>query len=137
VILARITGGQTSDYQMGFWPVKKDGRHPQVIQSPAQERRFDDVAPVPGLTFGYQIAAEGYTLEAKVPFGPLGFHPSRNGLVGFDLSIGFADSAGQIRRRAAHWAGQSETTVVDRPGSAELRPATWGLLQLDRMRPIR
>jgi hypothetical protein len=42
-------------------------------------------------------------------------------------------SVGSIpNAQAAHWAGQSEAAVVDRPGSAALLPATWGTLVFDR-----
>ena len=106
--------------------------HPQTIVSPAQQRYFDDITPIPGLTFAYQVTPTGYTLEAKVPFASLGINPARQPVVGFDASVGFSDMAGQVRARAVHWAGESEAVVVDRPGSTELKPATWGTLQFDR-----
>jgi len=139
VILARINGA--GDYQMGFWPVKQDlkkydprprATHPQTIVSPAQQRQFDDISPIPGLAFAYQATATGYTVEAKVPFGSLGINPARQPVIGFDASVAFADSTGQVRTRAIHWAGESEASVVDRPGSAELKPSTWGTLQFNR-----
>jgi len=137
VILARITGG--ADYQMGFWPVKQNlkkyGRipalNPQTIVSPVQQRHFDDISPLPGLTFAYQPNEHGYTLEARIPVSSLGIVPARQGVVGFDASVAFADAAGQSRSRAVHWAGESEAAVVDRPGSAELKPSTWGTLQFN------
>ncbi len=132
VIMARITGVTSSDYQMGFWPLKKGGLNPQVISSPAASRQFDDISPVPGLKFAYKITPEGYTLEASVPLQALDIQPTRNSVVGFDTSVGFADKSGRIRTQAIHWAGQSEATVVDRPGSAELKPSTWGTLYFDR-----
>ena len=139
VIMARIKG--TNDYQMGFWPVKQElkkysrptkATHPQTIVSPVAQRHFDDVAPVEGLTFAYQTTASGYTLEARVPFASLGINPTRQPIVGFDASVAFSDAGGEVRTRAIHWAGESEAAVVDRPGSAELKPATWGTLQFDR-----
>jgi len=39
-----------------------------------------------------------------------------------------ANQSGDRRERAMHWAGLSEGVVVDRPGSAELLPRTWGTL---------
>jgi hypothetical protein len=140
VVLARITGKQAADYQMGFWPLKQNLRKykptpknsPQDIVSPVQQRHFDDVEPVAGLTFAYQVAGNGYTLEASVPFASLGIDPARQPIVGFDASAAFSDAGGQVRVSASHWAGESETSVVDRPGSAELKPGTWGTLQFDR-----
>jgi hypothetical protein len=141
VILARITGTASTDYQMGYWPVRKNLRsfapppkqlNPQEIVSPAQTRHFDDISPVPGLAFAYRIGDRGYTLEISVPFASLGINPGRNSTVGFDASVAFADASGQVRNRASHWAGESEAEVVDRPGSAELKPATWGTLEFDR-----
>jgi len=137
-ILAKITNA--ADYQMGFWPIKKETRrydsakkaNPQAITSPAQKRDFDDINPIPGLTFTYQITPTGYTLEAQVPFASIGINPARQSVVGFDASVGFSDPAGRVRTRAVHWAGESEAMVVDRPGSAELKPSTWGTLQFDR-----
>ncbi len=141
VILARITGASPTDYQMGFWPVKQDlhrflpkprALNPQTIVSPAQQRHFDDISPVAGLQFAYQVSDKGYTLEVKAPFASLGINPARSPVIGFDTSVSFADPGGQVRVRAVHWAGESEATVVDRPGSIELKPVTWGTLQFDR-----
>lgn len=137
-ILAKISN--SADYQMGFWPVKKelkryDGAkttNPQTISSPAQKREFDDINAIPGLTFAYQVTPKGYTLEARIPLASLAINPARQPVVGFDASVGFSDPAGRVRTRAVHWAGESEAVVVDRPGSAELKPATWGTLQFDR-----
>jgi hypothetical protein len=141
VLMARVTGAQPSDYQMGFWALKKNlfwftpkpkQLNPQDVVSPAQSRHFDDVSPVSGLKFAYQVTGTGYTLEVSVPCASLGMNPSRMPIEGFDASVAFSDAAGQVRQRATHWAGESETTVVDRPGSAELKPQTWGTLEFDR-----
>jgi hypothetical protein len=145
VILARITGiadgAAPENYQMGFWPVRKDLRrytpkparmNPQDIVSPVQQRHFDDIAPVPGLVFAHHITERGYTLEASVPLASLGINLVKTPVVGFDASVAFTDASGQVRARAVHWAGESEAAVVDRPGSAELKPATWGTLEFDR-----
>jgi hypothetical protein len=141
VILARITDGSGSDYQMGFWPVRKDLRayapqpkrlNPQEIVSPVQQRHFDDISPVPGLVFAHRATQRGYTLEVSVPLASLGISLVKNPVIGFDASVAFADPAGQVRSRATHWAGESETVVVDRPGAAELKPSTWGTLEFDR-----
>ena len=132
VILARITGDAPADYQMAFWPVRKNGKNPQTISSPAATRSFADIGPLPGLKFAYHLGADGYTLEAAVPLKSLELDPHRNPLVGFDASVGFPDAGGRVRSRAAHWAGQSEAAVVDRPGSAALLPSTWGTLVFDR-----
>lgn len=140
VILAKISGSNSSDYQMGFWPIRKNLNifnpkprtlNPQDIVSPAQQRHFEDVSPVPGLTFAYQITDRGYTLEVKVPFASLGIDPIRHPVVGFDASVAFSDASGTVRTRATHWAGESEAEVVDRPGSAELKPRTWGTLEFN------
>ena len=132
VILARITDGAPADYQMAFWPVRKNGKNPQTISSPAATRSFADIAPLPGLKFAYHLGAEGCTLETVVPLKSLELDPARNPTVGFDASVGFPDVGGRVRARAAHWAGQSEAAVVDRPGSAALLPSTWGTLVFDR-----
>jgi len=81
---------------------------------------------------GAHLGAEGYTLETVVLLKSLELDPARNATVGFDASVGFPDVGGRVRTRAAHWAGQSEAAVVDRPGSAALLPSTWGTLVFDR-----
>ena len=140
VILARITGNSPADYQMGFWPIKQDlkrfspkprAMNPQDIVSPVAHKHFDDISPVAGLQFAYQVTDKGYTLEVEVPLAALGISPGRQPIVGFDASVAFSDSAGTSRDRAVHWAGDSEAAVVDRPGSAELKPETWGTMQFD------
>jgi hypothetical protein len=130
VILARI--GDKTKYQMGFWPIKANGKNSQTITSPAAQRKFDEIAPVDKLNFAYTVTADGYTLEAAVRFNSLGIDIYQNATMGFDVSVAFSNPEGTVRQRASHWAGESESTVVDRPGSAALLPATWGKLVLDR-----
>ena len=76
--------------------------------------------------------AENYTLETAVPLKSLELDPPHDPTVGLNASGGFPDAGGRVRSRAAHWAGQSEAAVVDRPGSAALLPSTWGTLVFDR-----
>jgi hypothetical protein len=136
VILAPIHDSKAADYQMGFYPIrKKFAKAPQTITSPAAQRHFDDISPLPGLKWAWKPTAHGYTVEVEVPMEPgqtLNLYPSRDSQIGFDASVGFANSAGTVRQRAAHWAGESEAAVVDRPGSAALLPATWGTLVFER-----
>jgi len=133
VIVTRITnasGGAPSDYQMGYWPVKRGGGNPQVIASPVAQRRFDDISPVAGLKFGYRQHKGGYSVEIGAPWAALGITPG--GKLPFDVSVAFANAGGTERERVAHWAGETEGKVVDRPGSAALLPSTWGTLVFDR-----
>ena len=68
-------------------------------------------------------------LEVYVPLAALGLNRDPAGRsVGFDISVAVANQSGDRRERAMHWAGLSEGIVVDRPGSAELLPHTWGTL---------
>jgi hypothetical protein len=138
VIMARITGTQAKDYHMAFFPVKRhDAHNPQVITSPAAQRHFDDIAAMPGLKWAYQITADGYSAEVCVKmhdYRTLGL--SSGEPAGFDVSVGFANDAGTVRQAAAHWAGEQEAMVVDRPGSAALLPATWGTMVFDRNRVL-
>jgi hypothetical protein len=70
-------------------------------------------------------------LEVQAPLASLGINPAKQPVIGFDASVAFSDPGGRSRDRAIHWAGDSEAAVVDRPGSAELKPQTWGTLQFD------
>ncbi len=70
-----------------------------------------------------------YTVEVVIPLASLGLSNPIGKTVGFDLSVGVSNEAGDRRERSAHWAGLSEGVVVDRPGSARLLPATWGTLR--------
>jgi len=121
VLLAHITSGKPQDYQMGFFPIRpKYAKNPQVITSPAAKRKFDDISPLPNLKWAWQANDHGYTVEVSVPLQPaedLGLYSNRDSQIGFDVSVAFANSTGNLRLRAAHWAGESEAAVVDRPGS--------------------
>lgn len=133
VLLARIMDTpEGRPFQTAYWPLKPGARSPQTISSPAASRRFDEIAPLPGLEFAYQVEAERCTVEARVPLAALGLNPERNGTAGFDAALGLADAAGRQRVRSAHWAGETEGPVVDRPGAAALKPETWGTLLFDR-----
>jgi hypothetical protein len=120
---------------MAYYPVRKDDAgHPETIVSPAAQRHFDDISPMPGLVWAYQLKPGGYTAEVSVPMHDLrtlGIRTSEP--VGFDVSIGFSNETGTVRRAAAHWAGQQEAQVVDRPGSSALLPITWGTLVFDKV----
>jgi hypothetical protein len=143
-------------FQIAYWPLRREKEflsytlpgqkktvavklNPQTIESPAAQRSFDDISPLPGFEFQHRPRVGGYTVEARVPWGAVG------GLrqlaasayrIGFDASVAFANQGATARARAAHWNGQSEAEVVDRPGSAELKPWTWGTLVLERA-PVR
>ncbi len=78
-----------------------------------------------------ETGAVSYTVELSAPWTSLGFDgPPVGRQLGFDTSVGVANSSGDRRDRAAHWAGLSEGVVVDRPGSAALLPRSWGTLTL-------
>jgi len=129
-------GAGTVDFQQGFWQKKAGGTNARTITSPAATVKFDQIAPVPGLKFAYRISAANektgevpYHVEVSVPLASLGLAKPKGKTVGFDLSVGVANAAGDRRERAAHWAGLSEAVVVDRPGSTQLLPGTWGTLR--------
>jgi hypothetical protein len=137
VLLARVKDGATTkDFQQGFWQVKPNGVNPQTITSPAATVHFDQIAEVPGLHLAYKIGntdgktgLTSYSVEVAVPLASLGLQNPAGKSIGFDASIGVANAEGNRRERAAHWAGLSEAVVVDRPGSTQLLPGTWGTLQ--------
>jgi hypothetical protein len=137
VILARVAngGGTQTNFARGFWQKKTGGSNPRTIASPAATIHFDQIASVSGLQMAYKVKGKdertgntNYTVEVAVPLASLGLHDVAGKTIGFDVSVGIANPAGDQRDRAAHWAGLSEGRVVDRPGSAELLPHTWGTL---------
>ena len=136
VVLAQVKAAAgNADFQQGFWQKKPNGAHPQTITSPAASITFDDISEVPGLKMatkiGDQDARTGlvpYSVEVSIPLSSLGLTNPAGKTVGFDASVAVANAAGDRRERAAHWAGLSEGTVVDRPGSTQLLPQTWGEL---------
>ncbi len=138
VLVAQVRSKPNEDsvFQQGFWQKKSGGKNPQTITSPAAKVHFDQIGQVEGLQVAYKVnpAKDGktgnvrYTVEVAVPLASLGLKNVSGKSVGFDVSVGTANAAGDTRERAAHWAGLSEGRVVDRPGSAELLPHTWGTL---------
>ena len=124
-----------SPFSQGFWQKKTGGTNPLTIASPAAQVHFDHIGPVPGLQVAYKVKPKDektgkiqYTVELAVPLASLGLSEVAGKSLGFDASVGLANPAGDERLRAAHWAGLSESRVVDRPGSAELLPQHWGTL---------
>jgi hypothetical protein len=138
VIMARVNNGGAgteSLFQQGFWQKHAGGTNPQTISSPAATIHFDQITTVPGLQVAYKVTKDErtgrvreYTVEVAVPLASLGLSKVAGKTIGFDASVGIANPTGDQRERAAHWAGLSEGHVVDRPGSAELLPQTWGTL---------
>lgn len=138
VLLARVRNGAAaeSDFHQGFWQKKTGGANARTITSPAASVHFDQIGAVPGLQVAYKVNPKkdertgniSFTVEVAVPLASLGLKDVAGKTIGFDVSVGTANAAGDTRERAAHWAGLSEGRVVDRPGSAELLPHTWGTL---------
>ncbi len=138
VILARVSNGTTgeSNFNQGFWQKKSGGTNPRTISSPAATIKLDQICEVPGLQMAYKVNPKKdksgkieYIVELSVPLASLGLKDVTGRTIGFDTSVGIANSAGDQRERAAHWAGLSEGKVVDRPGSSELLPHTWGTMK--------
>ena len=138
VILAKVSNGGLEEagvFQQGFWQKLAGGTNSQTIASPAAKIHFDQIRPVPGLQVAYKVNKDSktgnsreYIVEVAVPLASLGLSNVAGKTIGFDASVGLANPEGNQRERAAHWAGLSESRVVDRPGSAELLPRTWGTL---------
>jgi len=138
VLLARVSNGASAEsyFHQGFWQKKMGATHPQTVTSPAAKIHFDQISTVSGLQVAYKVDPKKdgktgdlrYTVEVAVPLASLGLKDVAGKTIGFDVSVGTANAAGDTRERAAHWAGLSEGRVVDRPGSAELLPHTWGSL---------
>jgi len=139
ILLARVRNAASaeSDFHQGFWQKKTGGTNSRTITSPAAKVHFDQISTVPGLQAAYKVNPKrdektgniSYTVEVSVPLASLGLKDVAGKTIGFDVSVGTANAAGDTRERAAHWAGLSESRVVDRPGSAELLPHTWGTLK--------
>ena len=136
VVIAQVKeGAGVKDFEQGFWQKKRGGANPQTIKSPAAQVKMDHIGSVPGLKMAYKVgkkdAASGlinYTVEVSVPLASVGLTNPAGKTIGFDASVGVANASGDRRERAAHWAGLSESVVVDRPGSTQLLPGTWGSL---------
>ena len=137
MLLARVKGadGKPVDFQQGYWQKKKGGQNPQTISSPAASVHFDQIQEIPGLQMAFKLHDKErdtdrirYDVEVAIPLTAIGLSNPAGKKIGFDLSIGVANAAGDRRERAGHWGGLSEAAVVDRPGSAQLLPHTWGTL---------
>ena len=136
IVLARVKDGLVQkDFHQGFWQKKTGGANPRTITSPAASVSFDDIGEVPGLQVAFKLGEKdaktgltSYTVKVSVPLASLGLGDPAGKTVGFDASVGVANDAGDRRERAGHWAGLSESFVVDRPGSTILLPDTWGTL---------
>jgi len=139
ILLARVRNAASaeSDFHQGFWQKKTGGTNSQTITSPAAKVHFDQISTVPGLQAAYKVNPKkdektgniSYTVEVSVPLASLSLKDVAGKTIGFDVSVGTANTAGDTRERAAHWAGLSESRVVDRPGSAELIPHTLGTVK--------
>lgn len=140
VVVAQVReGAGVKSFEQGFWQKKPGGANPQTIKSPAAQVHFGHIGSVPGLKMAWKVGAKNaglvtYTVEVSVPLASIGVAKAAGKTIGFDASVGVANAAGDRRERAAHWGGLSEGVVVDRPGSTELLPRTWGSLTFEPMR---
>lgn len=140
VILARITGSEPVLFHRGYWQVFPGGQGGLTVTSPAASVRIDQIAELPGLKQAWKLHGLHaptkrfrYGVEVSVPLASLGLQGDPAGrTIGFDVSVAFANAGGDRRERAAHWAGETEAAVVDRPGSIRLLPRTWGSLTFGR-----
>jgi len=137
ILFAKVKGGDATpiNFQQGYWQKKVGGENPQTISSPAASIHFDQIKEIQGVQMAFKINGKEndsdrvrYQLEVSIPLAGLGLSSPAGKKIGFDVSIGVSNPSGDHRERAAHWAGLSEAAVVDRPGSAQLLPHTWGTL---------
>ncbi|MBA3686059.1 MAG: hypothetical protein H0W72_12590, partial [Planctomycetes bacterium] len=132
VLAAQVRQGDgTALFHRAFWQLKAGGRNPQTITSPAASVRMADIDEIPGLQQAWRVTGAendskrvNYVVELAIPLKALGITPGTP--FGFDCSVAVANPSGDLRERAAHWAGLSEAQVVDRPGSVRLLPENWG-----------
>lgn len=141
VIMARVNGpdGKDLDFQQGYWQKKSGGKNGTTITSPAASIHMDQIMPLPGLKMHWRISPKNpgsdrvnYDVKVAIPLVAIGLKDPGGKSIGFDCSVAVANAAGDRRERAGHWAGQSEASVVDRPGSAQLLPRNWGTLTFEQ-----
>jgi len=141
ILLAQITNdGDREDFNQAYWPILPTGMkaNPITIKSPAAEATFARIAPVEEVRAKWLLNTHEpwnihYTkLEVHLPLDVIGITGDPAGMsIGFDTSVAVSNESGDQRERAGHWAGLSESRVVDRPGSAVLLPHTWGTLMFE------
>lgn len=101
-----------------------------VFASPVGSVTVDSVRKI-GAGIHIEKSAEGYTIEAAVPWEKLGAKPASGMKLRGDLGILFADAAGLGVAERLYWSNPETGLVADVPGEIRLHPERWGTLVLE------
>jgi hypothetical protein len=72
----------------------------------------------------------GYTVEASIPLGDLGWKPSAGSVVNGDFGVTYGDPAGRRTRLRNYWNNRHTGLVDDAVFELRLEPRNWGKITL-------
>ena len=114
---------------VGMWSKTPPGmaKEPQRYQSPVGEENFERVAQLKGVTCTLQRTADGYTLEAAIPWSELGITPpAKNAQLQGDIGVLLSDGSG-VRTTGRRYLFNQETTITnDVPSEVRVESGLWG-----------
>lgn len=92
---------------------------------------FDRVTQVADVKMATGSLADGYFVEAAIPWKRLGVTPTSGLKVKGDFGMLFGDKGGTRTVSRQYWSNKATGLVDDIPGEADLTPARWGELTLE------
>jgi len=90
--------------------------------------RMDEVRLAPEVKTAVTRAAQGYVVEAAIPWTLLGGKPAAGAEFRVDFGVLFGgEAAGRKVERRAYWENRDTQITADIPSEAALQPANWGV----------
>jgi len=93
--------------------------------------RMDEVRLAPEVRAVIKRGPSGYIIEAAIPWKLIGIGPVAGAEGRIDFGVLFSDSKGTGTAVRAYWENRDTQIVADIPSEAQLRPANWGVMQLE------
>jgi hypothetical protein len=101
------------------------------FSSPWRTISFDRVVTAREVKLGSGAIADGYFVEAAIPWSTLGMTPQTGLKLGGDVGVLFADNGGTQTISRQYWSNKATGLVNDVPGEADLTPDLWGTFVLE------
>ncbi len=92
--------------------------------------RMDEVRLATEVTAKITTRADGYLVEAVIPWSLIGATPKADSTYRADFGVLFSDPTGQTTAVRSYWSNKDTNIVVDIPTEAKLQPGNWGSVKL-------
>ena len=111
---------------------EREGATPHTYSSPTGEAIFERVETLADAKTTIERTADGYRLEARVPWALLGKAPAPGTQLRGDVGVLFSNEGGSITVQRVYYSNRNTSTINDIPSESRLAPLEWTTLEITR-----